>query len=126
MVVIGNSFPLNLVRTKVTIHPVSIQELRDAIEEFGPILSFWGHKNTVSAASVFLGHDLTPQNDRPALSLTPEGFPTFLSEAFEQCWILSPEYKANFRPAIGEEVSLEKILRWQVLLMQWSTKTRDH
>ena len=38
---------------------------------------------------------------------------------FRKCFILSADYVGNFRPAVGEEVSLEKIKGWQVLKIEW-------
>ena len=38
---------------------------------------------------------------------------------FGEVWLLSPNYVASFRPAVGEEVPAEKIARWQVLRLEF-------
>jgi hypothetical protein len=37
-----------------------------------------------------------------------------------ECWVLSPDYPPGFRPAIGEEVTDDKIIGWQVLKIKWA------
>jgi hypothetical protein len=115
---IGNSFPLSLVRRDVLIRPSDQLEFQAACVG-RRIVSFWGHANTLAAASVFAGVDLTPRCERPALDLSAEGYPCFAGEEFRDCWVLSPDYKVNFRPAAGEEVPADKICGWQILRLIW-------
>ena len=116
----GNTFPLSLIRRPVLIEPETMENymyrLRtDAWE------SFWGHANTLSLASRMMGCDLTPKESRPAVQLSPEGFPKLYGQVYSECWILSPDYRQGFRPAIGAEVQSEDIVGWQVLKMTWKS-----
>ena len=111
---IGNSFPLSLIRRPVKIAPCSIAELQKKLAE-AKIVSFWGHSNTLAAANDLLGYDLTPKSDRPAVHLSAAFLPELEGTEFKECWILSPNYSSDFRPAIGEEVPPEKIASWQCL-----------
>lgn len=122
MILIGNSFPLSLIRRKVTIEPAPLERLREAIDSAGGVLSFWGHANTLPAAEQAVGHSLAPAMDRPVLNLSPEQFPVFENKTFTECWILSPDYTGNFRPKVGEEVPTDKIRSWQVLRIVWEAK----
>ena len=119
MILIGNSFPLSLIRRKVTIEPTPLERLREAIGASDDILSFWGHANTLPAAEEAVGHSLAPATDRPVLILSSDYFPVFENKTFTECWILSPDYTESFRPKVGEEVPTEKIQSWQVLRMEW-------
>ncbi len=117
-ILIGNSFPLSLMRREVVIAPVS---LADLLEETATrrICSFWGHANTLRAASAATGLDLTPVTARPVLELSPDNLPLFNGQLFTGCWIVSPDYRGNFRPAVGEEVDESKIAGWQILKITW-------
>ena len=115
---VGNSFPMNLVRRKVTITPETWQNCLHVLNA-GSWKSFWGHQNTLSAVNDLCGLDLTPRTIRPALQLDKNGYPVLDGESFRECWLLSPEYTEGFRPAIGEEVGIEKIKAWQVLHITW-------
>jgi len=118
-VLVGNVFPLSLVRRKLVIEPVSIDIFRAALRG-KTVRSFWGHASTLAAVNRFLGTDLTPATARPALVCDQAtGLPSLDGHAFSECWVISPEYEAGFRPAIGAEVPPEKILGWQVLRMRW-------
>jgi hypothetical protein len=120
-VLVGNSFPLALIRRSVQIRPVSLALFRSSI--CGKrICSFWGHSNTLSVASQIAGHDLSPQAARPVVTLSDDGFPMLDGQIFTDCWVLSPDYVSGFRPAIGEEVGPEKIIGWQVLHLVWEDK----
>ena len=121
---VGNSFPLSLVRRAVLIRPSSQLEFQAACVG-RRIVSFWGHSNTLAVASVFAGFDLTPACVRPVLSLSAEGFPCFAGEEFRECWVLSPDYKVNFRPAAGEEVPADKIGSWKILRLVWDIGTEQ-
>ncbi|MFA6929692.1 MAG: hypothetical protein WCT05_05150 [Lentisphaeria bacterium] len=117
-ILIGNSFPLSLIRRVVLIRPSSQRELREALTG-RRVVSFWGHANTLLAASQYAGCDLTPSRERPTVRLSAECYPCFAAEIFRECWVLSPDYVGNFRPGVGEEVPAEKILGWQVLRLEW-------
>lgn len=115
---IGNGFPMNLIRQEVNITPMDICDFRKLLKIAEPV-SFWGHENTLKNASDFIGIDLTPTVERPVVTLNESGFPIYNGCEFRKCFILSADYVANFRPAVGEEVSLEKIKGWQVLKIEW-------
>ena len=115
---IGNSFPLPLIRREVHITLVTREELlRHVQDQF--IASFWGHANTLPAVNAWLGLDLTPRVERPALTLSPEQLPMLDGHAYRECYVLSPDYRPGFRPAIGVEVPPNEILGWQLLHLQW-------
>ena len=109
---------MNLIRRKVTILPQSIAEYRAALASCSWV-SFWGHSNTLTAAKAQCGYDLTPENERPAITVDEEGFPVLYGKSYTQCYILTPEYKPGYRPALGEEVTPDAILSWQVLKLVW-------
>jgi hypothetical protein len=115
---IGSTFPLSLVRRAVRIVPAKVEELRVELRKRA-VISFWGHKNTLSAAGEVLGVDLTPKFERPAIDLTEEKLPQLDGQAFTEAWIVSPDYMPGYRPAIGEEVQVDKIRGWQVLRVKW-------
>lgn len=117
-ILIGNGFPMNLIRHEVMITPVDICEFRKLLKISEPV-SFWGHENSLKNASDFIGIDLAPAEERPVIHLTNDEYPTFSGCEFRECYILSADYVANFRPAIGEEVSLDKIKGWEVLKIKW-------
>lgn len=117
-ILLGNSFPLSLIRRPVSIKPFSAEELRRLLK--GTALhSFWGHDNTLRVASQWLGVDLTPKMERPVIVLSPDGFPQLDALLFRKCFILSPDYRQGFRPAIGVEVSEDDIVNWTALEMIW-------
>lgn len=115
---IGNSFPLPLIRRDVRITLSSREELRRQMAN-RPVASFWGHANTLAAAGQWLGMDLTPATERPALTLSPEQLPMLDGQVYHECYVLSPDYRPGFRPAIGVEVSSKDILGWQLLHLTW-------
>jgi len=116
---IGSTFPLTLIRRQITISPESLQELKSQLQ-YRPFSSFWGHQNTIRAAGALLGVDITPLTIRPVIQLDDDNFPTLHGEKFNECWVLSPDYPPGFRPAIGEEVTDDKIIGWQVLKIKWA------
>ena len=118
-VLIGNSFPLVLIRRRVSIAPVSPEDLRRCLASAEKIVSFWGHRNTLPAAEAFLGIPLTPERERPAISLDEEKFPVMDGKRFTECFVLSPDYRTGFRPAIGQEVTPDQISGWHCLKIQW-------
>lgn len=124
-VLIGNSFPLSLIRkSKVVIQEVELKELKQCLEK-AEVFSFWGHKNTLKAAEQIVGVSLEPRTIRPALELSEDYLPTLYGETFNECWILSPDYISGFRPAIGEEVTEDKIINWIVLKINWIEELLD-
>ena len=114
-ILVGNSFPLPLIRRAAEIAP----QPAEAFPRDARIVSYWGHANTLAAANAFLGVDLTPETERPALSLSPELLPSLNGESFDECWVLSPDYAEGFRPAVGSEVSPDKIKGWTMLRIVW-------
>lgn len=114
-VLLGNTFPLTLVRRRVQIDPVSIEDAKALLE--AGYVSFWGHSNTAVAAKAQLGFDVLPETERPALKLTSEGLPELNGVVAAKVVILSPEYRAGYRPAIGVETGVEDILGWQALVL---------
>lgn len=124
-VLIGNSFPLSLIRKrKVVIQEVRLEELKQKLNE-AEIFSFWGHRNTLRAAEQIAKCSLEPRIERPALVLSEDYLPTLYGETFNECWILSPDYISGFRPAIGEEVTEDKIINWIVLKINWIEELLD-
>lgn len=119
MILLGNTYPLSLIRRPVSISPASLEELRQCAQEEG-FLSFWGHDNTRAIAKAILGFDPAPPFPRPAITLSRENLPTFDGQVFSEVWVLSPDYATPFRPGVGEEVHANKILRWQVLHIRFS------
>ena len=117
-ILVGNSFPLTLIRRSVNIKPAVLEQFLDHARH-SKIYSFWGHKNTLTAAKEFSGLDVGPSTDRPVLTLSDEGFPMLDGMIFRQCWVLSPDYRSGFRPAVGEEVETDDIIDWQILKMDW-------
>jgi hypothetical protein len=117
-ILLGNAFPLSLIRNRVTIIPQTIEQLKLMLED-AELYSYWGHSNTIVAASEIVGCDITPKIARPAIRLNGAGYPEFSGITFTNCWILSPDYIDGFRPKIGEEVSPSQILGWQVLKISW-------
>jgi hypothetical protein len=117
-VLVGSTFPLSLVRRPVLITPERVETLRTLLRQQG-CASFWGHEATADVAADLLGTDIRPAAPRPALRLTAENLPALDGEVFTECWVLSPEYEAGYRPQIGEEVAKEKISGWQVLKIRW-------
>lgn len=117
-ILIGNSFPLSLIRRPVHIEPQPLAAMQAAADG-AEIHSFWGHENTLAAAEAFCGLDLKPETARPALALRESGLPSLGGQAFRTCWILSPDYAEPFRPAVGEEVAPESIRGWQILKLTW-------
>ena len=117
-ILIGNSFPMVLIRRAVRIMPVALSDLKRA-GNAKRVISFWGHTNTLAAAEAFCGLNLTPDVARPVLILQQNGLPVLGNQVFCECWVLSPDYRENIRPAVGEEVSADQIKEWQILKITW-------
>ncbi|NLK82782.1 MAG: hypothetical protein GX280_01700 [Lentisphaerae bacterium] len=117
-ILIGNSFPLSLARRKLIIEPASLDALLTAAAG-KRICSFWGHENTLAAASAATKLDLAPAVERPVMSLSPDKLPMLGEYEFSECWIVSSDYRGNFRPSVGAEVPESMISGWQVLKLTW-------
>lgn len=114
-ILIGNTFPLVLVRRRVVIEPCEMSVLKKNIYEGVEVFSFWGHVGTLEVANSTVGADLAPRTERPALQLTEDGLPMLYGQAFHECFVLSPNYIGGFRPALGVEVTAEQISSWNLL-----------
>lgn len=117
-ILIGNAFPLSLVRRPVRIVPATPEELHAAAQG-KTIASFWGHANTLKQAERFSGLPLAPTVERPTVQLQESGLPSLVGQTFCECWIISPDYIDGFRPAVGEEVPPDRIVGWQILKITW-------
>ncbi|MBQ9694223.1 MAG: hypothetical protein IJV69_05645 [Kiritimatiellae bacterium] len=117
-ILIGNSFPLSLIRREVKIEVCDLEVFKVLCRQ-AQIHSFWGHENTRAVAEEMLGVCVKPGEDRPAVALTEAGLPTLNGAIFTECYILSPNYKENVRPKIGEEVAAEQIASWHLLRISW-------
>ena len=118
-VLIGNAFPLSLVRGhRVTIEELSLDELRQMLNASEPD-SFWGHENTRAIAEATLGVSLKPAVERPAMVLDSEGYPMLDGRSYKVCYVLSPDYTPGFRPQIGAEVAAADIHAWHALRLEW-------
>jgi hypothetical protein len=117
-ILIGNSFPLSLVRRNVRIENSSLEALQAAAAD-SSVESFWGHENTLNAVEKWSGLALRPKTQRPALQLDEEGRLCFEGRIYAECWVLSPDYRPGLRHAIDCEVQPEAILGWHVLHILW-------
>ena len=123
-ILIGNSFPFSLVRCpKLLVENCRIGDLARKVKN-AEVVSFWGHENTRAIAEQLLGASLLPRMERPALSVSEKGLPMLYGDVFSECWLLSPDYQAGFRPAIGVEVLPSQIVGWQVLKLSWKIGER--
>jgi hypothetical protein len=118
-ILIGNSFPMSLVRRAISVETVPLAALRAALHSGAVVHSYWGHENTRHAAELVLDADLCPHTERPVVSLDAAGLPNLDGCSFRACYVLSPDYATSFRPAIGQEVAAEKICGWKVLKLEW-------
>jgi hypothetical protein len=116
-VLLGNSFRLSLVRRPVVLEPAQPETLREALHARG-WKSFWGHAIALTAAGDWLGLDVTPESERPALTLDASGLPILEGRSYVEVWLLSPEYPEGFRPRAGEEVSPAQISGRRVQRME--------
>lgn len=117
-ILIGNTFPLSLVRRPVRIQPAQPGELKQAVAG-KRVVSFWGHESTRAQAESVAGVPLAPDTERPAIQLQESGLPSLAGQTFCECWVLSPDYRNDFRPATGTEVPAELIAGWQILRITW-------
>lgn len=115
-ILVGNTFPMTLVRRKVSIEPIVIGSWLWAGEK---IVSFWGHENTRTTAEQMLGVSLKPDVERPAITLNDEGLPMLNGQTFKEVYLLNPDYKPGFRPVPGREVTPDEIIGWTMLRVQF-------
>lgn len=117
---LGNTFSMTLIRHHtVTVVDCAVEELAREAQRRG-VVSYWGHENTRAVAEAQLGVDLRPQSARPAITLDAKGFPSLDGNSFKCCYVLSPDYRTGYRPAIGEEVRAEDIQGWHALKLEWN------
>ena len=114
-VLVGNSFPWSLLARAAQVRTLKPSQARDILKTSEAVHSFWGHKNTLAAASDFAGVDLTPRSERPVVTLDQKKLPSLNGISFDSVLLLVPHYIESFRPSIGEEVGAEKIDSWQSL-----------
>ena len=117
-ILLGNTFPLGLVRRPVLIQPSTLSDLRQTVQEHG-FVSFWGHNNTAQIASELVGFNVRSHLDRPALTLNHDRHPVLEHHTFTECWVISPDYKSGWRPSPGAEIPPEQIVGWQILRLTW-------
>lgn len=116
---LGNAFPMTLIRRHVVrIEECAIDDLSKEARRRG-VVSYWGHENTRAAAECRLGVDLRPKSNRPAIVLDRDGYPMLDGASYRTCYVLSPNYRDGFRPAIGAEVGGEDIVDWNALKLTW-------
>jgi len=118
---LGNTYPPAMVRRQVLVTPISVEEAREFLAD--GFMSYWGHVNTVNVANNLLGVDVTPETERPAISLNEEGFPTLNGKVADKVVVLSPNYAPGYRPQEGEITPPEKIIGWQALLWDFAKIT---
>ena len=115
---VGNTFPLTLMRRRLVVEPVPLERLRG--EAAGKrVVSFWGHANTLHTASEAVGFDLSPAEERPVLELSPEALPMLGGKEFRECWVISPDCRRNFRPSANRALESEDVSGWQCLRITW-------
>ncbi len=118
-ILLGNTFPFALLRRDANVRTMTIDELRAALAD-AEVVSFWGHENTRAAAETALGGiSLRPATERPALTLSPDGLPSLDGRVFRTCYVLAPDYRPGYRPAICEEPQPSDILGWHALRIDW-------
>lgn len=122
-ILVGNSFPFHLIRRPARIEPSTLDELRDAASAAASagngVHSFWGHPNTLQAASAAAGFPLDPDTGRPNLELGENGMPLFGGQEFRECWILAAQPRENGRSVRGSEWTTGEIAGWLVHRMKW-------
>lgn len=111
-ILLGNSFPMGLVKRPARLTPLRKEDLLALLKD-KEIVSYWGHQNTVSLASAYLGREIPCR--RVALGLSRDLFPSIDGETFQEVILLTPEYRSGFRPQIGVEPTPEDIREWGVL-----------
>lgn len=116
---IGNTFPTSLIRRTVTIRPIDKAFYASLVSSDAKLHSYWGHANTIAAANQFLGVDVTPPSARRAISLNSDNLPMLDGVLLDGIIVVSPTYVSGYRPAEGEVSSPDKIVAWQLLLVEF-------
>ena len=123
---VGNTFPLTLVRGwRVRVEEVGREAFRAA--GGGALVSFWGHGETRAAAEAWLGLPagaLEPREARPAVRLDAAGLPTLEGRSFRECWVLSQDVAGGGRPAPGMAAAPAAITAWHLLRLTWEEEAR--
>lgn len=114
---VGNSFPFNLIRRPVLVLPTSTDAFV-TLARGSEIHSYWSHTNTLAVAKLQLGLELTPRR-RPTIWLDGNNYPMLGEEVFSQSYIVLPEYRSGFRPKVGVEVVPEQVTGWQIVNIQF-------
>lgn len=115
---IGSTFSISLIRRRVVIDIKSQGDLLTAMHR-QPWVSFWGHGDTVEMASIMAGADLRPTMERPAIVLSPEGFPMLGGVTHKECWVISPNFEPGYRAPEGQKADTSKIIGWCILCITW-------
>lgn len=115
-ILLGNSFPLGLVRRPAHLTPLRKEDLLTLLEG-KEIVSFWGHQNTVSLVNAYLGREIPCR--RVALGLSRDLLPSIDGETFPRVVILTPRYREGFRPQIGVEPTPGDLDGWESLLLSF-------
>ena len=116
-ILLGNSFPMGLVKRPARLTPLGKEDLL-ALLKGREVVSFWGHQNTVSLVSDYLGREIPCR--RVALGLSRDLYPSVDRETFQEVLLLTPEYRDGFRPQIGVEPTPEDIRAWGVLRVSFN------
>jgi hypothetical protein len=111
---IGNTYPSTLVRRAIVQIPISKEYFLSLIDGAN-LHSFWGHGNTIQAAKAFIGIDVTPKEERPAIVLNADNLPTLFGILLDGVFVISPTYAKGYRPAEGKVASPEEIIDWHIL-----------
>jgi len=118
-VLVGNSFPMAKIKSRVVIEQKSFGELKSQIDARGYV-SYWGHKNTLHLIEKHIGYFLEPDEERPSLDINEVSKKPMLNGIeFSECWVVAPEYKDGIRPDPSKEVSLDEIENWVVNRIAW-------
>ena len=120
---IGNSFPLALIKIPVRIFPLSLQLVRQMLRNAKSVTSYWGHDNTLRSISELLEEDLTPHTPRPSLLIDPFGCPVMGGKAFSHCIVASPVFPTGIRPNSNDQSKILKDLTgWNFRLIDWTKR----
>lgn len=117
-ILIGNTFPLTLVRGhRVTVEEIAPERFR-AETTGATVCSFWGHANSRAEAAAVAGVDLTPREERPVVTLDAAGYPVLDGQRFQACYVLSPD-RAGAMARSSTEIPVEAIAAWHFLKLSW-------
>lgn len=116
---IGNTYPTSLIRRKATFIPVTQEQAKQYLGFEREVESFWGHPNTIKAASEMLGMDITPKEERPTITLSENYLPTLYGKEHKSVLIVSANIpNANRKPRNDPtEYELEEIESWSFIVV---------